>query len=95
MPTTRPRHTITETPLVKEALDELRAKLGAEERIDFAELLMLGAQVKTRRARAEEAADDMARHRFAEMIRTRSLPYEIDLDAAAEVKRLKLTPRYE
>lgn len=56
MPTTRPRHTITETPPVQAALDELRAKLGEGERIDFAELVTLGAEVKARQMATEDAA---------------------------------------
>ncbi len=36
MPTAHPRHTITETPPVREVLDELRAALGRQ-RLDFAE----------------------------------------------------------
>lgn len=37
VPTTRPRHTITETPQVKECLDEVRAKLPKGQKIDYAE----------------------------------------------------------
>ena len=48
VPTTRPRHTITGTTPVQAALDELRAKLGEDERNDFAELVTLGAEVKAR-----------------------------------------------
>jgi hypothetical protein len=40
VPTSHPRHTITETPPVREALDGLRARL-ADQRIDFAELVVL------------------------------------------------------
>lgn len=95
VPTTRPRHTITETPPVQEALDELRSKLGAGERIDFAELVELGARVKARRLRSEDAAATAARKRLADMIRTRSFPYEMDIAAADEVKHLGLIPKYE
>ncbi|HEV7938729.1 MAG TPA: hypothetical protein VGP18_12010 [Solirubrobacteraceae bacterium] len=93
MPTTRPRHTITETPPVQEALDELRAKLGMGEKIDFAELVTLGAQVKARKLGADDADARAARTRLAEMIRTRSIP--IDVAAADEVKHLGLVPKYE
>jgi hypothetical protein len=95
MPTTRPRHTITETPPVQEALDELRAKLGQGETIDFAELVTLGARVKARRMNNDNAAKRAARERFAEQIRTRSLPYEVDIAAAEEVKHLGLIAKYE
>jgi hypothetical protein len=93
VPTTRPRHTITETPPVQEALDELRAKLGMGEKIDFAELVTLGAQVKARKLGADDADARAARTRLAEMIRTRSIP--IDVAAADEVKHLGLVPKYE
>ncbi len=95
MPTTRPRHTITETPPVQEALDELRSRLGKGERIDFAELVELGARAKTRRMRTEEATTEATLKRLADMVRTRSFPYELDVAAADAVKHLGLTPKYE
>jgi len=88
VPTTRPRHTITETPHVHEALDELRAKLGGE-RIDFAELVVLGARAKARQLPDVDREAREARGRLAEMIRTGSGP-EMDPAAAAEVKYLGL-----
>lgn len=93
MPTTRPRHTITETPPVQEALDELRSKMGEGERIDFAELLALGARVKARRLSTDDAAALAARKRLAERIRTRSTL--VDVEAADEVKHLGLIAKYE
>lgn len=95
MPTARPRHTITETPPVQDALDELRAKLGEGERIDFGELVVLGAQVKARRLNEDDAAARAARRRLADRVRTGSFPYEMDIAAADEVKRLGLIPKYE
>jgi hypothetical protein len=93
VPTTRPRHTITETPPVKEALDQLRAKLGEGERVDYAELVTLGARAKARQLPdGEEAA--AAGARLAEMVRTGSFPFEIDVEAADEVKRLGLISNY-
>jgi hypothetical protein len=94
VPTTRPRHTITETQPVQEALDELRARLNGE-RIDFAELLVLGARAKARRL--PEGGDSekarRARKELAEMILTRSIP--VDLQAAEEVKHLGLIANYD
>lgn len=95
MPTTRPRHTITETPPVQAALDELRAKLDKGERIDFAELVTLGAEVKVRRMVTENAATATARGRLAEMIRTGSFRYAVDVETADEVKRLGLIANYD
>lgn len=93
MPTTRPRHTITETPPVQAALGRLRAKLGEGERIDFAELVTLGAEVKARRMATEDAATATARKRLAESIRSGSLGYAVDVEAADDVKHLGLIAR--
>ncbi len=95
MPTTRPRHTITETEPVREALDGLRSKLGEGTRIDFAELVTLGAEVKARGLVAEDAAADAARKSLAEEVRTGSFRYQVDLEAADEVKRLGLIANYD
>ena len=94
MPTTRPRHTITETPPVKEALDQLRAKLGEGERVDYAELLTLGAEIKARHlaARSEEAR--RASREIAGWIRSGDGP-KVDIEAADEVKHLGLIANYE
>lgn len=89
MPTSRPRHTITETPRVQEALDDLRSALTSGDRIDFAELLTIGARTKVQRLRADDAAARGARTRLAQMIRCRALP--VNIDAADAVKHLRLT----
>jgi hypothetical protein len=93
MPTTKPRHTVTETAPVQEALDELRAKLGTE-RIDFAELLILGARAKARRLPDQDLEARRARNELAEWIRTGSGP-DIDIAAAEEVKYLGLIANYD
>ncbi|HVT00211.1 MAG TPA: hypothetical protein VHE08_06820 [Solirubrobacterales bacterium] len=95
MPTTRPRHTITETPPVQAALDKLRAKLGEGERIDFAELVRLGAEAKVRRLVFDDDAAAKARKELVEMIRNGSFRYSVDVEAADEVKRLGLIARYD
>jgi hypothetical protein len=94
MPTALPRHTITETQPVQEALDELRSKLNGE-RIDYAELVILGARAKARRLpdRGDTEKARRARKELAEMIRTRSVP--VDLHAAEEVKHLGLIANYD
>jgi hypothetical protein len=93
VPTTRPRHTITETPRVHEALDQLRATLSGE-RIDFGELVILGARAKARQLRNEDQEVRDARMRLAEMIRSRSGP-AVDIAAADEVKHLGLIAKYD
>ncbi|MFZ2051164.1 MAG: hypothetical protein WB698_08445 [Solirubrobacteraceae bacterium] len=90
MPTTRPRHTVTETPRVQEALDELRTEMRGDAPIDFGELVILGARAQTRRLRAEQHAVRAVGKRLAGMIRDRSMPFSIDVDAADNVKRLGL-----
>ncbi len=92
MPTTRPRHTITETPPVQEALDELRAKLSGDP-IDFAELVIIGARVKARRLPDDEKARK-AREELAGWIRNGNGP-KLDVAAAKEVKYLGLTANYD
>jgi hypothetical protein len=87
MPTTHPRHTITETPPVQEALDELRSRLSGE-RIDYAELVVLGARMKARQLPDDAKAAREAALRLAEMVRRRSIP--VDVKAADDVKRLGL-----
>lgn len=84
---------ITETPRVHDALDELRAKLNGE-RIDFAELVILGARAKARRLpdQAHEARE--ARERLADWILTGSGP-ALDVAAADEVKRVGLIANYD
>jgi hypothetical protein len=84
---------ITETPPVQEALDELRARLKGE-RIDYAELVILGARAKARRLpdRSHEALQ--ARKQLAEWILAGSGP-KLDVDAADEVKRVGLIANYD
>ena len=95
MPTDLPRHTITETPPVQEALDELRARLNGE-RIDYAELVVLGARAKARRlpdgGDTEEAR--RARKELAEWILEGNGP-KMDIAAADEVKHLGLIANYD
>lgn len=93
MPTTRPRHTITETPDVKEALDKVRAKLQEGEKIDYAKLLMVGAEVTASRLGAQSKANRLALSRLIDMVRTRSIA--IDLEAAEEVHRFGWIPHVE
>ena len=87
MPTSHPRHTITETPPVREVFDELRAALGRK-RIDFAELAVLGAREKLRELRRESPEVEAARARLVREIREGR--FEPDIAAAEEVKSLGL-----
>jgi hypothetical protein len=84
MPTKRRRHAITETPPVEAALDELRAALG-DERVEMGELVILGAQEKLARVRAEQEDTSALRRRLAERVRRRDI--SADRAAADEVRR--------
>jgi hypothetical protein len=65
------------------------------DRIDFAELVRLGAEVKARRLAAEDESRQAALGRLADMVRTKSFPFELDVAAADEVKHLGLIAKYE
>jgi hypothetical protein len=69
---------------VRAALDELRGELGGG-RIEFGELVILGAREKVAQLRAER--DDIAskRRRLAARVRRRDVP--VDRAAAEEVRR--------
>jgi len=84
MPTNRRRHAITETAPVQAALDELRRELGRD-RVELAELVILGAREKLERLRASRGEQHRLRERLAERVRTRQLP--VDPDAAEDVRR--------
>jgi hypothetical protein len=85
MPTQRRRHAITETPPVQAALDELREALGDTARIEFGELVILGAHEKVARLRAARGETTSRRRELADRIRRRDLP--VDRAAADEVRR--------
>jgi hypothetical protein len=93
MPTARPRHTITETRPVHEALDELRAKLNGD-RIDFAELVILGARAKARRLPDRDEQARQAGEDIADWILNGTGP-KVDIAAADEVKHLGLIANYD
>jgi hypothetical protein len=93
MPTTRPRHTITETPPLQEELDRLRVEAGSP-KLDFAELVMLGAREKRRQLARDSEAVREARERLARYILDGTYdPGEVA--AADEVKTLGLVANYE
>jgi hypothetical protein len=84
VPTQHRRHAVTETPPVKAALDELREELG-EGRIDFGELVTLGAHQKVAQLRASRDDTTARRRALAERVRMREIP--VDRTAADEVRR--------
>jgi hypothetical protein len=86
---------VTETPPVQEALDELRARLNGE-RIDYAELVILGARAKARRLPAQGDTEEArrARKELADWILKGNGP-KLDIAAAEEVKHLGLIANYD
>jgi hypothetical protein len=83
MPTSRKRHSITETDEVASVLDRVRAETGGS--LDLPELVRLGAEAKLRELSAARAADQrrsVLRQRFAERTATAE---GIDVDALREV----------
>jgi hypothetical protein len=84
VPTKHRRHAITETPDVQAALDELRGELG-ERRIEFGELLILGAREKAAQLRGQREGAAARRRQLADRVRRRDIP--ADRSAADEVRR--------
>jgi hypothetical protein len=84
VPTQHRRHAITETPPVKAALDELRDEIG-DGRIEFGELVILGAHQKVAQIRSERDDTASKRRQLASRIRRRDVP--VDRAAADEVRR--------
>jgi|HubBroStandDraft_6_1064221.scaffolds.fasta_scaffold12603_5 hypothetical protein len=83
MPTRHPRHSVTETPPVREALDALRLR---GERVRMGELVIRGAHERLRELEAErddEAHKAELRRQLVEQLRTGE---GIDVDAAYEVR---------
>lgn len=78
---------------MQEALDELRAKLNGD-RIDFAELVILGARAKGRRLPDDSEQARKARKELADWIRNGTGP-RLDIAAAEEVKHLGLIANYD
>jgi hypothetical protein len=78
MPTRHPRHSITETPRVREALDSLRRR---GERVKLDDLVIRGARDRLREievGRGEDAEKAQLRRELIEQLRTGD-----GLDAAA------------
>ena len=79
MPTKHPRHAITETGAVAEALADLRKVIGTDG-------FTLSAQQKLFQAELEARVQARGRERLANAIREGTLP-EMDIEAADEVRR--------
>lgn len=91
MPTKHRRHAITETPKLKKVLDQLREETGSV-RLDWGELVALGAREKLRELRTRDEERDEVLSEWAEKIRKGE--GDGDVAAADEVKRLGLIERW-
>lgn len=83
MPTRHPRHSVTETPPVREALDALRVR---GERVRMGDLVIRGARERLRELESErddEAKRAELRRQLVEQLHTGE---GIDVDAAYEVR---------
>jgi hypothetical protein len=83
VPTRHPRHSVTETPPVREALDALRLR---GERVRMGDLVIRGARERLRELEAErddEAHRAELRRQLVERLHTGE---GIDVDAAYEVR---------
>jgi hypothetical protein len=83
VPTRHPRHSITETPPVREALDALRRR---GERVRLDDLVIRGARERLREmevARDEETRNAELRRQLVEQLHTGE---GLDVDAAYEVR---------
>jgi hypothetical protein len=83
MPTVHPRHSITETPSVREALDELRAR---GERIRFGDLVIRGARERLRELRAERDEEARRMELRRDLVRRLHTGEGLDPEAAYEVR---------
>lgn len=82
MPTRHPRHSITETPEVAEALAPLR---GRTDDVRMGELVVLGAREKLRQLDAADPDRAAARERLAALVCSRATGGSRDL--ADQVRR--------
>jgi Arc/MetJ-type ribon-helix-helix transcriptional regulator len=83
MPTRHPRHSVTETPSVREALDALRLR---GERVRMSDLVIRGARERLRELEAER--DDEARRAELrrDLVKRLHTGEGLDAEAAYEVR---------
>ncbi len=85
MPTTKPRHAVTETGAVAQALAELRAEPGGED-VPISDLVVIGARTLAAEKRADREAGQALRAMLAERVLAGG-PALGDPAAADEVRR--------
>lgn len=88
MPTSHPRHSITETPALAAALAPLRARLGRETPT-LAELVMRGAEAKLRELEAQDRANAQGLRTFVSRLCAGQPP---DLDEVGRIRHARRDP---
>lgn len=83
MPTRHRRHSITETPRVREALEPLRRQ-GLK--VDLGDLVVLGAEQRLRQMEAEQAEEERRRELRLELVEQLRTGEGLDVAAAYEVR---------
>lgn len=88
VPTSHPRHSITETPALAAALEPLRSRLGAHAPT-LAELVMRGAQATLRELEAHDRARAQALVTFVDRLCAGPEP---DFDEIRRIRRVGRDP---
>ncbi len=88
MPTSHPRHSITETPALAAALEPLRTRLGADAPT-LAELVLRGAESKLRELHAQDRAAAQALSTFVDRLSSGPDP---DLEEIRSIRRSSRRP---
>jgi Arc/MetJ-type ribon-helix-helix transcriptional regulator len=83
MPTSHPRHSVTETPPMREALDALRVR---GERVRMGELVIRGARERLRELEAERDDEAQRAELRRQLVQQLHTGEGIDVDAAYEVR---------
>lgn len=83
MPTRHPRHSITETPRVRAALEPLRRR-GVK--VELGDLVVLGAEERLRRIEEERAEEERRRELRLQLIERLRTGEGLDVAAAYEVR---------
>lgn len=86
VPTTHPRHSITETPALAAVLEPLRRRLGADVP-SLTELLARGAEVTLKEIEARDRARDRALETFIDRLAAAPAPDVEEIEAIRHVRR--------
>lgn len=87
MPTSHPRHSITETPKLAAALEPLRTRLGPNAPT-LAELVLRGAEVELRELEARDRAQATALESFVDRLREGPEPDFGEIERIRHARRL-------